>query len=235
LSKQDPIRCVHSTDKSYRLEYIDGSAVEPKFEAELNLKPQPEWGRKWEHTPILWKNLHDTADIEGQYYERRLMNLTILAWEWKTKWDVREARVGEPPDIRNTWGNKETDNLFKERPSTLYYAFFPGQGSISGKMKGNDDYLWGTAPGLRPIETGEQEKIYDLQHTLSHELGHIAGLRHEANFSDHIMWPRYNEQRIPQPNDIYRLQQIYGRKIISPWKELWIRIRLARGVKKRII
>jgi len=235
LSKQDTVRCVHTIDKKYTLEYIDGSPVEPEVEEELNLKPQPEWDRKWEKSPLLWSNLHDTADIEGTYYERRIFNLAVMAWEWKTKLDVREARPGETPDIRNTWGNKENDDLFQNRPTTLYYAYFPGQGSVSGLMKGNDDYLWGTAPGLRPLETGGKEKVYDLQHTVSHELGHIWNLRHEANFPDHIMWPYYNKQRVPQVNDIFRLQASYGRKVNSPWKDLWIAARLARGILHKVI
>lgn len=236
MSKQDPIRCVHTTDSKYTLEYADGTPVEAAEEEELNLKPQPEWNRKWEDRQLLWKNLHDNADIEGTYYERRVMNLGMMAWEWKTKeLNVREARPGETPDIRNTWANKENDDLFQERPSTLYFAYFPGQGSISGLMKGNDDYLWGTAPGLRDLPTGGKERVWDLQHTTTHELGHIFGLRHEANFRDHVMWPYYNQQRLPQHNDILRLQAKYGKR--TPWglRDAWIAIRLARGVKKRVI
>jgi len=235
LSKQDPVRCVHTIDKKYTLEYEDGTALEPETEEDLNLKPQPEWGRIWEKDELLWKNLHDNADIEGTYYERRVFNLAVMAWEWKTKVKIREARKGEKPDIRNEWGGKENNDYFQKRPTTLYYAYFPGQGSVSGKMVGNDDYMWGTAPGLKPLETGGKLKVYDLQHTTAHELGHILGLRHEANFRDHVMWPYYNQERLPQHNDILRLQAYYGKR--TPWgiRDAWIAIRLARGVKKRII
>lgn len=230
----ETVRCVHAVDKSYQLQYMDGTAVYEKDSTD-NLKPQPEWPYKWEKPELTWKNTHDNADIEGTYYERYLFNLCVMAWEWKTRLKIREARAGETPDIRNTWSNSKLDDLFARQKGVLYYAYLPGQGSVSGLMVGNDDYLWGTAPGLKPLETGGKEIVYDLQHTTAHELGHILGLKHEANFADHIMWPYYNKQRVPQPNDMFRLQKYYDRKILNPITEAWIAARLARGVKPRII
>ena len=224
LSKRDPIRCVHTNDKSYKLEYTDGSAV---LEAE-----QVEWPHKVNLDEILWKNVADTPDIEGRYYERRIFNLAVMAWEWKSKVNMREARAGETPFIRNDWSDKEHDNLFAERPGTLYYAYFPGQGSFSGLMVGNDDYLWGGHPGVQPLPTGGGAKIYDLQHTTIHELGHILGLRHEAIDRNSVMWPSYNEQRIPQDNDISRIQAKYDSKFRFPWVSFWIKRRLQRGLRQ---
>ena len=228
MSKRDPIRCVHSNNKSYTLEYKDGTIVRP----EGLVATQEEWPHKVNLDEILWKNVADTPDIEGRYYERRIFNLAIMAWEWKSKVNMREARAGETPFIRNDWSDKEHDNLFAERPGTLYYAYFPGQGSFSGLMVGNDDYLWGGHPGVQPLPTGGGAKIFDLQHTTIHELGHILGLRHESTDINSVMWPSYNEQRVPQDNDISRIQAKYDSKFRFPWVSYWIKRRLQRGIRQ---
>jgi len=229
LTKHDPIRCVHSNDKFYTLEYTDGTVVKP----EGLVSTQEEWPHKVNLDEILWKNVSDTPDIEGRYYERRIFNLAVMAWEWKSKVNIREARSGETPFIRNDWSDKENDDLFARRPGVLYYAYLPGQGSLSGLMVGNDDYLWGGHPGVQPLPTGGGAKIYDLQHTTIHELGHILGLRHEDTDRTSVMWFSYNEQRVPQENDISRIQAKYNSKFRFPWVSFWIKRRLQRGIRQQ--
>lgn len=97
-------------------------------------------------------------------------------------------------------------------------------------MVGNDSYQWGGQPGLQPLPSGGSRKIYDLQHTQTHELFHLLGLTHDTNFTDHIMWFMYNGQRLPQPNDVARLQR-YGIRKRNPLTDLIIQQRLKRGIK----
>lgn len=222
----EPIRCIHTNNKKYTLEYQDGTPAD-------NLKPQDEWkyllGTIGE--TIYWKSEGDTPDIEGEYMERRIYNNAIMAAEWRASINIKEALHGESPLIRNRWSDKEHDDLFGSRPGVLYYAYMPSpNSSLNGIMVGNDSYHWGGQAGSVKLPTGGAEKIYDLQHTQTHELFHLLGLTHDANFADHIMWPYYNGQRIPQTNDVVRLQR-YGIRKRNPFTDLIIQQRLKRGIK----
>lgn len=229
------MRCVHTIDKQYSMEFKDGTKV-----TEDNLKPQDEWpyslpfamGLKRDD-PIGWREEMDTPDIEGTYLERRIYNLVIMAAEWQTNVNLFEARKNTIPIIRNRWSDKEHDDLFAKSNGALYYAWMPVPDfALNGVMVGNDDYHWGGKPGSNPLPTGGSEKIYDLQSTETHELFHLLGLTHDTNFPDHIMWPYYNAVRTPQRNDLFRLQSKYGRKIRSPLVDLIINRRIERGIKQ---
>lgn len=224
---KEPIRCVHTNDKKYTIEFQDGTPVD-------NLLPQDEWPYSLAEPDktIYWKMEMNTPDIEGDYLERRVFNNAIMAWEWKNQINIREALRGETPTIRNRWSDKEHDDLFGSRGGVLYYAWMPKPNlSVNGIMVGNDSYLWGGQPGQKDLASGGAEKIYDLQHTMTHELGHLLGLTHEANYKDHIMWPSYNGQRIPQRNDNYRMSLKYKTRVRNPLADLIIQQRLKRGIK----
>lgn len=229
---QEPVRCVHRFDKSYTMEYHDGTPV-PKKAPEDNLVPQDNWpyllGTIGQ--PIYWKHEGNTPDIEGEYIERRIYNNAIMAAEWRANINIKEALHGETPLIRNRWSDNEHDDLFGSQHGILYYACMPQPNSKwNGVMVGNDSYHWGGQPGLNKLPTGGSEKIYDLQHTQTHELFHLLGLTHDTNYTDHIMWAFYNGQRLPQKNDIFRLQR-YGIRKRDPLTDFIIQTRLKRGIK----
>ena len=207
------------------MEYEDGTPA--------NLNPQDEWkyllGTVGE--TIYWKHEGNTPDIEGEYIERRVYNNAIMAAEWRANINIKEALHGETALIRNRWSDKEHDDLFGSRPGVLYYAWLPSPNSqLNGIMVGNDSYNWGGQPGLKPVGTGGQAKIYDLQHTQTHELFHLLGLTHDTNYTNAIMWPIYNGVRIPNFNDVARLQR-YGIRKRNAFSDIIIQQRIKRGVK----
>ncbi len=225
--------CLHQIGKKY-IEFEDDNEVE-------FLREQAEWPHKFERSgPITWKLVSDTNDIEGTEKEERMIDYAMYAWAYEANISIRRARPNETPDIKISFKNKDNEKMFKNRPSTLAFAYFPGQTGVEGIVVFNDEYLW-TVNGKpinaeaykkitgREVIPGSTYKTFDFQHTITHELGHTLGLKHEANFSDHVMWPYYNKQRVPQKNDLKRMQDKYGFKKINPWLRLFIKIRLAAG------
>lgn len=228
--------CLHQTGKKY-LEFEDDVEQEVGL-----LVEQKEWPHKFNRPgrAITWKLESDTNDIEGTKKEEKMIAYALLAWAFETNIEIRKAKPGEVADIKISFKNKSNEKMFKERPSTLAFAWFPGQRNVEGIVVFNDEYLW-TVNGKpinaeayhkitgRDVVPGSTYKTYDFQHTCTHELGHTLGLRHESNYSNHVMWPYYNKQRVPQHNDLKRIQAKYGIRKLSPWKRLVIKIILARG------
>lgn len=221
------IRCVHTNDKKYHEESEDGE--------EANLKDQPEWPHKLGNPGeiIYWELQSDTPDIEGIYFERKMINYAFLGWTHESNILVKEAR-NENPIAKIRFTTRETDDYFKDRPNTLAYAYYPGQGDVTGKVVFNDDHLWSIngKPVNAPYDERVKFKSYDMQHTMMHELGHSLGLTHETNFDDHVMWPYYNKQRLPQQNDIARMSVKYGKRTnISENMKERIKYILLRGIR----
>ena len=144
---------------------------------------------------------------------------------------------------------KDEDNYFKDRPSVLAYAYFPGQGNVSGKVVFNASYIWDLKgrgiKGKDAIKKGLVDnvsypenilKTYNIYAVLIHELGHTLGLKHDvtgANDGADIMDPYYSVDNLDlSDRDIYRIRVKYGQRvwdryrwymIIKRWLSLAIR------------
>jgi len=223
----EPVRCVHS-DKKYSLEFEDGSEV-------VGLTEQKEWSYSLAkpNEQIYWTMVNDTPDIEGTKNEIKLTKFAMLSWTMYTNLRINYKDSGYTT-IHIFWRNSEDDDLFSERPNTLAYAWMPTPfSSKNGIIVMNDSKLWhvdGT-PLNHPTIPNAKLKRYDAQHTLTHEIGHSLYLTHESNYNDHVMWPYYNEQRIPQHNDIKRLQVKYEDAKLNRIIRYILERRIRKGVK----
>jgi len=87
-------------DHKYQEESEDGSNA--------NLNPQDEWSHNLVEPgqTVYWELESDTPDIDGIYYERKMINYALLGWTLHSNFKVKEAR-GETPIIRIRFASKE--------------------------------------------------------------------------------------------------------------------------------
>ena len=112
--------------------------------------------------------------------------------------------------------------MFKERPSTLAYAYFPNGAQIGGDITFNDSVIWSMRgekrnahevyPDKYPTNTKTKLRTYNMIHTLMHECGHAIGLKHCQEHKDCIMYPYYNGRVTLHDHDVGRIQSFYGKR-----------------------
>ena len=130
----------------------------------------------------------------------------------------------------------------------LAYAYFPGQGDVSGKVVFNNDYIWSTngkpISGKKAKEEGWVENAYDdnqlrtynIIHVLIHELGHTLGLRHDAHDNtDDVMDPYYSGKLELSNYDLMRIRAKYGIRIWANWARYAQVKRIVARIKRSFI
>lgn len=193
---------------------------------------QPEWEGKLRGDIIYYDIGFPDLPLISPKKMRRILNLAMTTWDLEIPIKFKPARWhGRVPDIRILFRGDE-DNLFRDRPGVLAYAYFPGT-SLEGIIVFNTNYIWDLSgkgiSGKKAMELGIVEnadpdsilKTYNIIQTLIHELGHTLGLRHDAtgnaNGKD-VMDPYYDPNVIDlSDRDIMRIRQKYGIRIFSRW------------------
>jgi len=221
--------------------------LDNKFEA---LSKQDEWPKQWDKDVLYYDVITGTKDIKKAIWQRQAVNLMMTMWDIEIDMDLHPLtdemkEAGIAADIRIYFKSSLQESYFKDRPATLAFAYYPGQGDISGIMVFNDDYYWNLtgeevdAWKADPIHytegDGKKLKGYNFISVGGHEFGHVLGLTHSTRgLGLDLMDPYYNPDNfLPSMYDILRVLVKYPREQYRRWGSLgmlrkWMRIRILR-------
>ena len=208
---------------------------------------QTEWRGKWDLDVMYYDVISPCRTLEEKKV-RKALNLAMTTWnleipiKFKSNWNNRRNPIS---NITIDFKTSDEDHYFKDKPSVLAYAYFPNQGSVSGKVIFNNDYIWSTngkpISGKKAKEKGyvvdaydtNQLKTYNLIHVLIHELGHTLGLRHDAhNDTSDVMDPYYSGKLELSNYDLLRIRAKYGIRVWKRW-DWYYRIKKLIARRKR--
>ena len=210
---------------------------------------QTEWRHKWTLDVMYYDVISPCRTLEEKKV-RKALNLAMTTWnleipvKFKSNWDNYRNPIS---NITIDFKTSDEDHYFKDRPSVLAYAYFPGQGDVSGKVIFNNDYIWSTngkpISGKKAKDQGwvdnahdtNQLRTYNLIHVLIHELGHTLGLRHDAhNDTSDIMDPYYSGKLELSNYDLMRIRAKYGIRVWKRWDWYTIVKRTVARMKLRL-
>jgi len=180
---------------------------------------QTEWQHKWEKDILTYDvEYHDSLKLISKRQLKRAVNLAISTWNFEIPLKFKSAWKTQA-DIEIRFRTKEEDNYFKDKPSVLAYAYFPGQGSVSGQVVFDEAIKKGL---VENAHASNILKTYNIYAVLIHELGHTLGLKHDvsgASDGKDIMDPYYSVDNLDlSDRDIYRIRVKYGQRVWDRFK-----------------
>ena len=199
---------------------------------------QTEWQHKWEKDVLTYDvEHHESLKLLSKRQLKRAVNLAVSTWNFEIPLKFKSA-WNTQADIEIRFKTKDEDKYFKDRPSVLAYAYYPGQAKVSGKVVFNASYIWDLKgkgiSGKDAIKKGLVDnayptnilKTYNLYAVLIHELGHTLGLKHDVTGKKDgadIMDPYYSVTNLDlSDRDIYRIRVKYGQRVYSRF--IWYNI-----------
>uniref|UniRef100_UPI00358DF5CE matrix metalloproteinase-19-like n=1 Tax=Myxine glutinosa TaxID=7769 RepID=UPI00358DF5CE len=160
---------------------------------------------RWRRTRLTYRISNVTPDM-GRARVRRAINQAFGQWSLVSPLRFFETTSSSSDIVINfVRGNHDDGHPFDGKGRTLAHAFFPEDGRIHF----DEDETW-----------TDNSRGINLMVVATHELGHTLGLTHSADPSA-VMAPFYSGYRNPfnlQPNDIQRIQRIYGPPTNTPTK-----------------
>jgi len=194
----------------------------------IKFESQSEWGRKWEKKVVTYAMLRDSEDIPGVADERIGLNLSMTTWDIEILLKLQVVKKSQNPDITIEFKTKDEEGYFKDHPGVLAFAYFPGQGAVSGIIIFNEEYRWSLdGKDVKITNQAGQEimaKTYNIITVLIHEIGHSIGLTHsESANSQDVMDPYYSGMLDLSDEDMYRIRKIYGIRMFRWFRYKWIK------------
>jgi hypothetical protein len=189
---------------------------------------QKEWGHKWNKKTLTYSVVSGTEDLPKNSKEFLALGIALTTWGAEIDLKFKRVKSFENPDIRLEFKTSAQDHMFEENRNVLAYAYYPGQGEVSGRIVFNEDYLW-TMDG-KPVDG---KRSWNLIHVMIHELGHTLGLMHDEHHeTSDVMDPYYNAKMLDLSDwDITRIRNIYPiRTFGGRW---YLYSRLKRWLVKR--
>lgn len=192
-----------------------------------SFKATQEINNKWHKQTLTYTIINGTEDIHKGL--RAAFNLAMTTWDVQIPIDLYFVREG-PADITLEFTH---DDPYFTSEGILAYAYYPGQGSVSGKIVFNDNVLW--SRDGKPISAEEYTRItgrkvqfpnnkyatFNFIHTAIHEIGHALGLTHSNEKGD-IMYPYYNGVVHLSDNDKERIHNKYGKSSVPKRLMNWL-------------
>lgn len=227
---------------------FDAMIRDPNVAAEAQ---QPEWSHSWKKKKLTYCVIRGTEDIEERSHLQLVTNMAMTMWDIEIDLDLHPVKLidNPKPDIRIYWKTPKQEPYFKEKPATLAFAYYPGQGDHSGIIVFNESYYWNmTGKGVPaykidpryPSNSPVLIKGYNIVVVMGHEAGHMLGLTHSTRrLGKDLMDPIYNPKiKWPSESDILRIITRYKREQYRRWAHVgflrrWFRRRMARMAIKR--
>jgi hypothetical protein len=182
-------------------------------------------GSKRNYGYVTYKVTNESVHFPNDKFEDTALTIALRQWGLRTM-DIRFKRVRSgTADIEMRFLTKADDKMFRDKPGTLAYAYFPNGQKIGGDITFNDSVIWTTNgkpvnahkvfPDKYKPSTKTKLRTYNMVHTLLHECGHAIGLKHCQQHKDCIMYPYYNGKVQLHSHDVQRIQSIYGERKLS--------------------
>jgi len=193
---------------------------------------QEEWPHKWDKK-IMYYQVVGVCRTLNNKTVRKALNYAMTTWDLEI--DIKFKPYWYEPAFQTTnltinFKNSDEDPFFKDRPTVLAYAYFPGQGSVSGKVVFNNNYIWSLngksisgkeakAKGfIEFADDASRIKTFNIITVLVHELGHSLGLKHDTHKDSRDAMDAYYDNMLGlSPWDIVRIRLKYPPRIFSRW------------------
>jgi hypothetical protein len=194
---------------------------------------QDEWPHKWNKQILTYAVLKGSADFPNESMQRQAVNLAMTMWDIEIEMDLHPVKADQNPDVRFYWMSSSENPVFRQNPSILARAWYPGQGSYSGRIEINDDHFFNLT-GKSEIINGILTAGYNIITILGHEIGHMLGLTHSTRKLYLDLLDPYYLASILQPSayDVARMLLKYTAEIGGRWHNsrmrAWFRRRMLR-------